>query len=125
MRYRGVKGRAWETIKQIVRIKGKGKCYTCPRSNLEGINAQSGHCWPVAIVGSNNTLSWDLRQIKLQCSRCNGPGQGMQAIFKANLVRELGAKEIKDLEARVYKVDKVKNWDVLYYEIQSVLHDLL
>lgn len=117
MRYKGLKGRAWELVKLITRAKYKD-CYTCGAKDLQGINAQAGHCWPVGHVGSNNTLSWDLRQIALQCSRCNGPGQGEQATFIRNLQRDLGKKAVKEMEARRYKVDPIKDWKALidYYK---------
>ncbi len=109
MRYKGIKGKAWDSVKAWCRRTYKD-CYTCGAKNLEGYNAQAGHCWPVAIVGSNNTLSWDSRQIRAQCMRCNGPGQGMQEMFIARLTQELGQKVVSQLRARIYKVDPIKDW---------------
>jgi hypothetical protein len=112
MRYTGAKGKAWKAVKRWSRRKYKN-CYTCPARDLVSFNAQAGHCWPVAIVGSNNTLSWDEKQIRLQCSHCNGPGQGMQEVFIAKLTQELGAEAVRKLRARVYKVDPVKDWNAI------------
>jgi hypothetical protein len=112
MRYKGIKGKAWEAIKTRVREREKD-CYTCGAKNLIGANAQAGHFLPVAIVGSNNTLSWDERQIHLQCGRCNGVGQGQQVAFRLALVRDYGEEVVKEFEARRWKVDPVKNWQAI------------
>ena len=109
MRYRGEKGHAWEAVKKYIRAKEKD-CYTCPSKRLEGINAQAGHYLPVGLVGSNNTLSWDERQIHLQCSRCNGVGQGQAVAYRNRLIRDYGKKVVEELEARRWKVDPIKDW---------------
>lgn len=117
MRYKGQKGKAWEKVKEYVRAREKD-CYTCPSKNLRGINAQAGHFLPVGLVGSNNTLSWDERQIHLQCSRCNGVGQGQAVAYRTRLVKDYGEENVQELEARRWKVDKVKNWQevIEHYE---------
>ena len=119
MRYKGKKGKAWEAVKAWCR-RTFTDCYTCPAKDLVGQNSQSGHCWPVAIVGSNNTLSWDHRQIRLQCGRCNGVGQGMQDVFKRKLIQEHGEEVVKSLEARIYKVDPVQSWDAIESNFKSL-----
>lgn len=112
MRYKGIKGKAWEAVKKWCRANYKD-CYTCPATNLVSYNAQAGHCFPVGYVGSNNTLSWDKRQIRLQCGHCNGAGQGMQAVFKANLIKEYGEEVVAELEARQRRVDPIKDWQAI------------
>ena len=109
MRYKKLKGKAWLEVKKYVRRKEKD-CYTCTAKNLMGINAQCGHYLPVGLVGSNNTLSWDARQIHLQCSRCNGVGQGQAVAYREHLIRDYGEKVVKELEARQHKVSPIKNW---------------
>lgn len=109
MRYKGLKGKVWEQVRLYVKSKEKD-CYTCTARQLSGANAQCGHYLPVGLVGSNNTLSWDKRQIHLQCGRCNGAGQGMQVQYRAHLVKDYGETVVKELEARRYKVDPVKDW---------------
>lgn len=120
MRYKGEKGKAWEAIKKYVRAKEKD-CYTCTAKNLSGINAQAGHFLPVAIVGSNNTLSWDERQIHLQCSRCNGVGQGQQVAYRLKLVAEFGESIVQELEKRRWKVDPIKNWKEIIERYENLL----
>ena len=114
MRYTGIKGKVWERVKAWCRRNYKD-CYTCPNKNLEGTNCQTGHYQPVALVGSNNKKAWDKRFIRMQCSRCNGAGQGMQNEFRRNLVKEHGEKVVAqfDKEVKAKKVDKVENWQAV------------
>lgn len=118
MRYTGLKGKAWEAVKAYVRSKEKD-CYTCAAQDLSGQNAQAGHYIPVALAGSNNTLSWDKRQIHLQCSRCNGPGQGQQVSYREHLIRDYGEDAVEEMEARRWKVDPIKNWQAI---IENYVH---
>ncbi len=111
-RYKGEKRKAWEAVKAYTRSREKN-CYTCPAQLLEAQNAQSGHYIPVALAGSNNTLSWDKRQINLQCGRCNGAGQGMQVAYRAHLVKDYGEPIVQELEAHRWKVDPIKNWQTI------------
>lgn len=109
MRYGGIKGKAWESVRPYVRAKEKD-CYTCPAKDLEAQNAQAGHFIQVALAGSNNRLSWDETQIHLQCGRCNGPGQGMAVTYRTRLVHDYGEPHVIELEKRRWKVDPIKNW---------------
>jgi len=111
MRYKGDKGRAWEQVKAWTRRKYK-HCYTCPAKNIVSYNAQAGHYQPVAIVGSNNKLAWDENFIRLQCGRCNGFGQGMQVIFRENLVKEHGEEMVAEFDRQVAGkfVNPEKDW---------------
>ncbi len=119
MRYRGIKGRAWNAVKAYVRSKEKD-CYTCGAKNLQGQNYQAGHFIPVALAGSNNRLSWDALQIHAQCGRCNGMGQGEQVAYRDHLVRDYGTKVVKELEARRWKVDKITNWQEVIDSYKSI-----
>jgi hypothetical protein len=119
VRYKGKKGKAWEAVKKWARRK-RTDCYTCSAKNLTSYNAQAGHYQPVALVGSNNTLSWDEHQIRLQCGHCNGAGQGMQVEFRAGLVREYGEDFVKELDMRVHRVDPIKDWDSVIARFESL-----
>ncbi len=123
MRYKGIKGKVWDTIKLYVRAKEQD-CYTCGAEALVGRNAQAGHYLPVGHVGSNNTLSWDERQIHLQCSRCNGAGQGEQVAYRARLIEDYGEKIVLELEARRWKVDPIKNWNALLLHYEELLKNV-
>ncbi len=120
MRYKGLKGKAWEAVRAYVKAKEKD-CFTCVSRNLEGINAQAGHYLPVGLVGSNNSLSWDERQIHLQCSRCNGVGQGQQVAYRTKLIALYGKKTVQELEARRWKIDPIKNWQTVIDHYESLL----
>lgn len=110
-------------VKKIVRLTEKD-CYTCPAKSLETMNAQAGHCYPVAQVGSNNTLSWDLRLIHLQCGHCNGAGQGEQGLYEERIKAEYGEAFLMESRQRRHKSDPIKNW-VLKLEELCSLHEKL
>jgi hypothetical protein len=123
MRYKGIKGKAWDKVKLYVRAK-ETDCYTCPAKQLVGQNAQAGHFIPVALAGSNNKLSWDERQIHLQCGRCNGAGQGMQVQYRIRLVGDYGEETVKDIEARRWKVDPIKDWQAIIQHYEKLAASL-
>jgi hypothetical protein len=112
VRYKGEKGKAWEAVKRRTRAKEK-HCYTCGAKNLEGQNAQAGHYRPVAIVGSNNRLSWDERFIHLQCGWCNGIGQGMVVEYRAHLVKDYGEEIVTKFDATYRRINPVTSWQEL------------
>ncbi len=123
MRYKGIKGKTWEAVRKYVKAKEKN-CYTCSRRNLIGTDAQAGHYLAVGLVGSNNTLSWDERQIHLQCSRCNGVGQGQQVAYRSHLIEDYGEEVVQELEKRRWKTDKVKNWQEVIDHYTALLKNL-
>lgn len=110
-RYTGEKGKAWEEVKKWTR-RVSNDCYTCGSKNIETYNAQAGHYRPVALVGLNNKRAWDERFIRLQCGRCNGPGQGEQHLFRMRLVQELGEDVVAEYDRAVAarEVNPVKDW---------------
>ncbi len=123
MRYKGLKGKAWEAVRLYIRTNEKD-CFTCGSKNLQGQNFQCGHYIPVALSGSNNTLSWDEKQIHAQCGRCNGAGQGQQVAYRAHLVTIYGEAMVKELEARRWKVDPIKNWQEIIDRYETLLLQL-
>lgn len=130
MRYKGIKGKAWEAVRKYIKSREKD-CYTCPAKDLEGINAQAGHYFPVGLVGSNNKLSWDERQIHLQCGRCNGVGQGMQTQYKIHLLKDYGAEVVEELEhfnylaTTCHQSNPVKNWQALIDHFEALVENHL
>lgn len=118
-RYKGIKGKVWDAVKESVRRREK-HCYTCGALDLQGINAQSGHYLPVGYVGSNNTLSWDSRQIHMQCARCNGVGQGMQSKYREHLIKDYGEEVVIQMEKDQYKVSPVKDWNAIIEHFKSL-----
>lgn len=112
MRYKGVKGRVWESVKASVRRREKD-CYTCPSKNLIGANAQAGHYRPVSHVGSNSQWSWHPKFIHLQCSRCNGAGAGMQVEYRAHLVKDYGEAIVNEFDSLFRRPKSVKDWNAV------------
>lgn len=111
MRYKGIKGKAWESVKRSVRRR-ETDCYTCFKTDLlaNGYKADSGHYKPVALVGSNNKLSWHPAFIHLQCATCNGSGQGMAREYEAHLRQDFGDELVDWFESNWRKTNPVKNW---------------
>jgi Bacteriophage Lambda NinG protein len=116
-----IKGIAWEFVRRYVRYYEKD-CYTCEKKDLiaNGWKADTGHYKPVAIVGSNNVLSWDKRFLHLQCSHCNGPGQGMALEYAAHLVTDYGQSVVDYFEANWRKVAPVKNWHTVIDDFRVI-----
>ena len=79
-------------------------------SSQTDYKADAGHYKPVALVGSNNKLSWDEHFIHLQCSRCNGSGQGMAIEYRSHLVRDYGEDLVAKFDATYRQTNPVKNW---------------
>ncbi len=115
------KGIAWEAVRQRLHKEEKD-CYTCNKTNLieNGWKADCGHYKPVAIVGSNNVRSWQRKFIHLQCSYCNGAGQGMAVEYRLHLVRDYGEEVVADFDTNYRKVWKVTNWiDIINSYVQE------
>lgn len=111
MRYKGVKGKAWEAVKRSIRSR-EVDCYTCYRKDLiaSQLKADAGHYKPVALVGSNNKLSWLPEFIHLQCATCNGSGQGMAIEYRVHLEKEYGKEKVQWFEDNYRKTNPVKDW---------------
>lgn len=120
-RYKGEKGKAWKAVKEWVR-RTYQDCYTCNARDLISYNAQAGHYAPVGLVGSNNHLSWDSDFIRLQCGRCNGPGQGMAVEFRARLVQEHGEEKVAEFDRQVKArtINPVKDWKAIKEHFDSL-----
>lgn len=123
MRYKGLKGKAWDEVKASVRRREKD-CYTCPRKDLiaNGFIPDVGHYRPVAIVGSNNQRAWWPQILHLQCKTCNGAGQGEQAVYRFNLVRDYGETFVAEYDRAVAakQVLPVKNWQEVIDHFKSL-----
>lgn len=119
------KGVSWEVIRKIINAEEKD-CYTCFRKDLiaNGLKADCGHCYPVSQVGSNNKLSWDRRLIHLQCSYCNGAGQGEQGIFEERIKNEYGESFLLEARQRRFKSDPIRDWKTFLEELWTVYNGL-
>lgn len=83
----------WEECKRIIRKRYKPICYTCGKSDIIGSDCQTGHMIPKSTLGA--FLKYDLRVLRLQCTRCNIWGGGMGAIFIENM-RKIEGNEYVD-----------------------------
>ena len=75
----------WVECKRIIRARYKKTCYTCGKTGLRGSDCQTGHMIPKSTLGAY--LKYDLRLLRLQCTRCNIWGGGMGAVFIENMRR--------------------------------------
>lgn len=122
MRYKGIKGKAWESVKKSVRRREKD-CYTCSQKNLlaNGRKADAGHYKPVGLVGSNNKLSWHPQFIHLQCATCNGVGQGMAREYETRLRKEYGDEIVDWFEGNWRRVNPVKDWNEVIHTFEEMV----
>jgi hypothetical protein len=84
----------WKECKRIVRAREKD-CFTCGAKELVGANAQTGHFIPNSTCGA--FLRYDLRNLRLQCMRCNIHGGGQGAEFYKRLVETEGQGYVDQL----------------------------
>lgn len=118
VRYKGIKAKVWEAVRRSIKRR-ETDCYTCGKQGLEGVDAQAGHYLPVGHQGSNNIFSWHPNLIHLQCSRCNGAGQGMQNEYKEHLIKDYGQEFVDYVQAERYKTNPVKDWQAVIDEFES------
>jgi len=118
------KGKLWNLVREYILKRDDYRCVTCDRSRDQGNIMQGGHFQPVGLVGSNNTLSWDERNIYAQCAYCNGIGQGQQVLMAEHIARVHGKKVLEELKARRFKIDPVKDWDKLTKEYEKKMQAL-
>ena len=91
----------WGIVRKKV-FKQYGKnCYTCPQTNLKGINLQCGHGYSKGALGV--TMQYDIRILRPQCYNCNLRYGGMGAVFWKRLETDLGKKEADLLYAECKK----------------------
>lgn len=125
-RYKGEKGTAWTHFSRYIIKRDGGKCSTCHRSAPE-YQMNAGHYQPVGLVGSNNMLSWDEKNVHCQCTVCNLQGQGMQETMASYIAQKYGVSQLEDIKSRVKKIDPVKDhytWKELakhYKELTNLL----
>jgi hypothetical protein len=86
----------WDECKRIIRKNYPNMCYTCPRSNLSGVNWHTGHMWAKGSLGAY--LKYDLRVLRPQCYNCNMNLGGMGAEFYKRMLKDIGLEEMEKLE---------------------------
>ena len=85
----------WEEVKRIINKRYQHVCYTCGKRDLIGSDKQVGHMIPKSTLGA--FLKYDLRLLRLQCTRCNIWGGGMGAIFIENMRKIEGDKYVDQI----------------------------
>jgi len=84
---RRAKDKLWELTRKIVFRTYGTNCYTCPKTNLTGVNCQGGHVpWPTSILSTE--CRYDIRFIRAQCYNCNINNGGMGAVALKKMLAE-------------------------------------
>ena len=86
--------KTWKIVSEIVRRKdadfaGNVACYTCGKSyHWKEMNA--GH-W------KHGVLDFDMRNLKVQCTRCNLRLSGRLDVYTLNLIKDYGIEWVRTL----------------------------
>ena len=104
-----IQKKLWIECKRIIRdiyqrVDGTYDCYTCEQKNLTGSNCQTGHFIPKSVCGAY--LKYDLRNLRIQCMRCNCNLSGNGAVFYRNLVENEGQEYVDELFLEKQRVIK-------------------
>ena len=109
----------WNECKRLIRERDKD-CFTCDAKDLKGANAQTGHFIPSSTCGA--FLRYDLRNLALQCMRCNIHGGGQGAIFYERLKQKHGQQYVDQLFEDKNKIVKAYDHYVQLLEQYKALH---
>lgn len=104
----------WEECKRIIRARYKKTCYTCGKTGLRGSDCQTGHMIPKSTLSA--FLKYDLRLLRLQCTRCNIWGGGMGAIFIENMRRIEGDEYVNAIMQDRQKTVKAYDYYLMLLE---------
>lgn len=124
MRYKGLKGKAWEALRMYICERDDWRCSTCTRTKEQGYQMNAGHYQPMGKVGSNNTLGWDEMNIHCQCVNCNNNGAGEQEKMAEYIRKKYGLKVLNNLKSRIYKLDPIKDWQAIINKFKKLSSDL-
>lgn len=121
MRYRGLKGIAWEIFSQYVRKRDGYKCSTCYAEDSQIMDA--GHYIPAGL-SSNSMVCWDEYNVHCQCRRCNRDLGGLQDFLGDYIERKYGREIRDDLKRRAYIIDPVTDWEEVIVKYENKLEAL-
>lgn len=99
-----IQRKIWVECKRIIRERYPNKCYTCGKARLRGKDCQTGHMIAKSTLGA--FLKYDLRLLRLQCTRCNIWGGGMGAIFIENMRKIEGDEYVDNILRDRFKTVK-------------------
>ena len=116
---RKVQDALWKECRRIILSKYDNTCYTCGATNLCGSNCQVGHFIPSGACGA--LLRYDLRNLRIQCMRCNIHLGGNGAEYYRRMVEEVGQEAVdqlfKDKQKSVKAIDHynklLKEYEIL------------
>lgn len=120
------KDNCWDACRFYIYERDKGRCFTCPATNLEGSSRHAGHFIPRSICGVN--LYYDERNVMVQCMRCNRHLGGNGAIYYRNMVKKHGQEfvdelyKIKDNEDYRKSLEMKEQWKIKDYEEMTELY---
>jgi hypothetical protein len=89
-----LKKKLWEECRRISIEKYGNVCFTCG-AYCEGSGRHLGHFIPSSTCGA--FLRYDLRNLRIQCYRCNINGGGQGAEFYKRLVETEGQEYVDQL----------------------------
>lgn len=105
-----LKDELWELCKLLTRKKHGYRCYTCGK-DVEF--PHTGHF--ITDATCSTELSYDLRNLRPQCYRCNMNLSGNWVAFEANLIRDHGQEYVDELKKR-NQATKGLQYDILWYQ---------
>jgi hypothetical protein len=117
---RKLKDRLWELCKQITRLKYGRHCYTCPARDLEGSNCHTGHF--ITDATCSTELSYDLRNLRVQCYHCNVNLSGNWVVFEQRLTQNHGSDYVAELKSRNIATKGLR-YDILWYQAKVVEYE--
>lgn len=103
-----LKDALWKITSQIVRLKAS-TCYTCDKA-LAYAERAAGHYWS---KGGHNSVRFDLRNLRVQCTSCNSFRSGNLAEYGIRLLQELGEAEFNRLASLAHTLKKWNDRDEL------------
>lgn len=69
-------------------------CYTCGKPQRPDDHGGAFHAGHYRTRGACPELAFELRNIRVQCYRCNAMESGMRDVFRCAILAELGASEL-------------------------------
>jgi hypothetical protein len=122
-----LKAKLWELCKQITRKRyqlsdGNWNCFTCDAYLDEPAKAQTGHFIASSVCGV--LLRYDLRNLRVQCYRCNINAGGNGAEYYRRLVLEKGQEYVNHLFEDKQKTIKAGRvfYETLISEYEEILN---
>lgn len=95
-----IQKKLWQECRRLIldiyqKVDGTWECYTCSQQNLQKSNKQIGHFIAKSVCGAY--LKYDLRNLRVQCFRCNCNLSGNGAVFYRNMVEREGQEFVDEL----------------------------